>query len=637
MSVATAAQGPSPHRPELAPQAAQWLPGLALVLATLAFAPHALLPFESLKAATISGVAVVGLVAMAIHGRVPCWPRTLTVALLALIASLALSTMLAPHPAIALLGSANRGTGIATPLATLAIAWLALAASDRAWRIWLYAFAIAATVAVGYAWLQSQGLDPWQWVGLDTRRPASTLGTPALLATALALALAGCIKLWLVDDRRLALLLAVPLLFGLVLSGSRSGLLAAAAGCVLLLRLRFGLARVIAGGVLLLALVLAANPNLRARVLLTDADARASIDVRIAIWSDALDAIEHQPVVLRHDGASPDPRASTRWLHGYGPEHVELPISAVRSVQSARSDNPLRIELIDRAHHFALDSLLERGLLGLLATLALWATALHLALGLRWKLALAALAGALAAAAVATTFQPPLAVAAASCVAIATLILGTRSVPSPLAAAWLLVLGVELSLNVDSVIAQLCLALALAAAVRAAPDRGTWSLGPLAALLLLPLAALLLTHAGLYAHDEWRHRQDPRAATLSPARPLLLSLRELMTADRNLTTVNPRLQLALNHEPYAPRATLAHAVLLTRASLVDGPQLQHSARALLNNLGATPLAALYAADLALRAGDAKLKDEALARAALVLDNPASDPTLRRALADRRDR
>ncbi|MFO1493783.1 MAG: O-antigen ligase family protein [Lysobacterales bacterium] len=254
------------------------------------------------------------------------------------------------------LGSYARAQGwLALPaLGIVAMSAARLGPDQR--RMLRIAIAVLATLLAGYALLQRLGLDPIQWVGAAPLRPAATLSNANVLAGWLVLA-APITALCAWTERRLRALAAAALLLqlaGLWASGTRSGMLALLLAAMLVwawpsARRLWALALALP---LALALAIAARP--------------ASVQDRLQLWSAGAQAVVAAPLVdLR---GQIDPLAAWRLWIGYGPDQQAAPLQRALA-QQPRRDGAQDWQA-DRAHQGLLDLLLQYGVLGLLAAMA---------------------------------------------------------------------------------------------------------------------------------------------------------------------------------------------------------------------------------------------------------------------------
>jgi hypothetical protein len=303
--------------------------------------------------------------------QVPTEPRTRW-AMLAVVAAALGAGLLALEPSAALVGSQARAQGL---LIAAALIILALAASTctAAQRSLLYRrAALLGTVVSIYALLQRAGLDPVQWEAQSDHRPAATLGNATTLAGWLILLLPPSLLNLRSGGSRLWWIPIGLQLTALLLTESRSAVLALAlAGLVLWLvwnprQFRLGLP-------LLLMLLLGAVALAAWRP--------ASLHDRAYLWRSAAQAITDPHPVLDAQGRS-DRNPALRLWFGYGPDQQQAALDDVdRAGAGARSE--ALSWAADRAHQGLLDGLLETGLFGLLSSLILiWAVACALRRGL---------------------------------------------------------------------------------------------------------------------------------------------------------------------------------------------------------------------------------------------------------------
>jgi len=350
----------------------------------------------------------------------------LGIALLGLWCAEAASTALSVAPLTSLLGSYERAGGLATSSALLA---LALAAAGLTARGTTGAALLARSIGIGcfpaglYGLLQRAGLDPLPWTGDVVYRPTGPSGSSPLFAGYLAVALpfavasaAGVIASARAGARSAAetgavragpgapgpagakpgrlrfsctgpsiawLIVAATGFAGLLVSGSRGPLLA------------------LAGGTAIATATLAARHRKRAVAAVVIAASLASVGGVVALnRSDGVPAALSGWTLVERSGFALDPNKSTarvrRLLWRASAEAIAdapLRIPVGRGPETMGSawapyyppvlayDEP-RGWVPDRAHNLVLDRLFEAGLLGLMATVAVFGTALHTAFGL---------------------------------------------------------------------------------------------------------------------------------------------------------------------------------------------------------------------------------------------------------------
>lgn len=330
-----------------------------LTLLTLALIWSALMVWPGgSEAFKVAGVALAA-AAMIPWIRMPS-ERTTLWALLALMVTALGAAFLSLEPSAALLGSQARAQGL---LMSAALIVLALAASrcSEGQRQQLYrrAAILGAAVSV-YALLQRAGLDPIHWDAQPDHRPTATLGNASTLAAWLILLLPLSLLNLRSGARQLWWTPVILQLLALLLTESRSAVLALAlAGLLLWLvthprSLRLGLS-------LLLLLLMAAVALAAWRP--------ASLHDRAYLWRAAVHAITDPAPVLDAQGRA-DRHPALRLWFGYGPDQQQAALARVASAD-AQARPEASAWTADRAHQGVLDRLLEVGVFGLLSSLML--------------------------------------------------------------------------------------------------------------------------------------------------------------------------------------------------------------------------------------------------------------------------
>jgi O-antigen ligase len=281
-------------------------------------------------------------------------------------ASLALSAVYSTNPALSWFGSNWRRFGASEQVAVLLFAWLVatqISSRPESLRTILRAIAAAGLLAGIYGILQYSGVDPllpaaayhigegiWTIV-----RPPGTLGYVSyfanwlVMAAFLSLALAQLeTNKWL---RIAAYLAAAVCGFSMLLTGTRGAMLAAAAGCAVLLFTRaipFTRRAAVICGIAALALVAfyysPAGWNLHSRARWFVEDPRGG--ARLQLWRDSLAMSSH------------------RLTTGYGPEVFTAQFPYYESKRLAEAYPDFAHE---SPHNMFLDVLVAQGLPGLLA------------------------------------------------------------------------------------------------------------------------------------------------------------------------------------------------------------------------------------------------------------------------------
>ena len=386
---------------------AGWL--VALVVVPLYYNPFSAGMFDYDKTAVLRALALLMLAAwLALHtaraSRLPAWKQLRTTPLLSSVAVLIfatlLSTVLSIDPRLSFFGSLSRNNGTYTLLALLVVA-LAVGTALRqpAQQQRLIGTLLAASCVVSvHGIAQHFGLEPALWEYDLGLRIISTLGNPifagAFLGMAMPLTLACALPLWQARNARGFLYAALLALQSIALwwTGSRGPLLAALCGLGFMLLIQFRqagrrawalslLGTLAAGATFITVLNIPGGPLQQLRTaaplqrlanMLNSED--TSTSGRSRIWRGALRlAAARTPIRFATGGA--DALQSIRPLVGYGPETFGPAFELVYDNAIGRDVFP------DRAHNLLLDALVTCGLLGLTATLLLWASIL--ALGMR--------------------------------------------------------------------------------------------------------------------------------------------------------------------------------------------------------------------------------------------------------------
>jgi O-antigen ligase len=374
---------------------------LAIVISLpSAFNPFGVLAFEPLKASLLRCLALVGLVCWLIsrtfgetkRPRLLLSPPCLAVG--AVLAVTAASTVFSLNPSQSLFGSFQRGMGFLTVAAGAAVfivgadLWADPDARERG----ITAVVVGALLPCAYALVQRLGRDPVPWSDQFGGAPASTLGSPTFLSGYLVVVAPFC---WcrllrqgqkamrsnrIVPTVRYAayLTLSLVLPWVVVLTTIRGALLGLVAGALVFAWLaarelsapRRGLILLgSAGGLLTLTIVLAALatgsvPTVLDRFgTLTRAGSTSSASERLDLWSAALSAPLTDP---------------TRVAVGLGPEMQPAVFERSESVIRRSSS-----QIWDRAHNLVMDTWLVGGALGVLALIGLTATCVRITI--RWR------------------------------------------------------------------------------------------------------------------------------------------------------------------------------------------------------------------------------------------------------------
>jgi O-antigen ligase len=275
----------------------------------------------------------------------------------------AVATSFSTRPWFSLLGSNWRRMGLLTVLALCVFAVLAaahLSSKPAAQVTMLRALAIAAIIAAAYGILQYFDIDPLQAAAAYHAeagdsvivRPPGTLGHADYFGWWLAIALFCAVALARVDSglwRWLALLACVLSGVAIVLSGTRSAMLAVAAGFLWHPGRKQLLAGLLCAGLLLPFYFSPAGTRLRARVRWSSDEPIGG--ARPLLWRDSLHMAAARP-----------------WT-GFGPETFPAEFPRYQSLELARL---LPDFYHESPHNTALDALTSEGIPGLLITLG-WA------------------------------------------------------------------------------------------------------------------------------------------------------------------------------------------------------------------------------------------------------------------------
>lgn len=381
---------------------AGWL--AALVVVPLYYNPFSAGMFDYDKTAVLRALALLMLAAwLALHAarasRLPPWQQIRTTPLLAPVVVIILATLLSTafsiDPRLSFFGSLSRNNGTYTLLALLVVA-LAVGTELRqpAQQQRLIGTLLAASCVVSvHGIAQHFGFEPALWdydLGL---RIISTLGNPifagAFLGMAMPLTLACALPLWQARNARGFLYATLLALQSIALwwTGSRGPLLAAMCGVGFMLLIQFRqagrrawalslLATLAAGAIFITVLNIPNGPLQPLRTvaplqrlanMLNSND--TSTSGRSRIWRGALRLATARPPI-RFAAGGTDALQAVRPLLGYGPETFGPAFELVYDNAIGRDVFP------DRAHNLLLDALVTSGVLGLAATLLMWASIL---------------------------------------------------------------------------------------------------------------------------------------------------------------------------------------------------------------------------------------------------------------------
>jgi O-antigen ligase len=277
---------------------------------------------------------------------------------------LGLSALLSTNPALSWFGGNWRRLGVIEQCAILLLAWLVAAhTAGRPERVRtiLRGVAAAALVAGAYGILQYLGVDPllpasayhigegiWTIV-----RPPGTLGYVSYFANWLAMAAFLSLELARLEERRLprhaAYAAASVAICAMVLTGTRGALLAAVAGCAILLRAQVWRitrrAMAVGGCIAVVAILFYVSPagwNLHSRARWFREDPRGG--ARLELWRDTLAMSAH------------------RLPAGFGPEVFTSQFPHYESKQLAEAYPDFAHE---SPHNMFLDVLIGEGIPGL--------------------------------------------------------------------------------------------------------------------------------------------------------------------------------------------------------------------------------------------------------------------------------
>ena len=317
------------------------------------------------KVAVVVAAAALALVFCRIR-----WTRwTKILALQAMV--LALATLFSTHRWFSLYGSTWRRAGFFAELAVLVLA--AIEVPDL--RLWLRITVLASIPVALYAILQYFGIDPI----LDPAgyrfgegrymivRPPGTLGHAAYLATYLLYAIFAAAEMARRENARVwksaAIAASALAFFGMVSSGTRAALAGfVVAALFLLVRERVSRKTIFAAAGLLAALaafyVSPPGERLRARAFWSSEDPLGGS--RLRLWRDTIRMSFARPAA------------------GFGPETFSMEFPPRESVELARAYPDVYHE---SAHNIFLDALASKGVLGLLAMIAVAAYGLSIARG----------------------------------------------------------------------------------------------------------------------------------------------------------------------------------------------------------------------------------------------------------------
>ncbi|HXM59002.1 MAG TPA: O-antigen ligase family protein [Candidatus Dormibacteraeota bacterium] len=299
-------------------------------------------------------------------GRVTIRRTPLDIALLALIASAALSTLLAVNGTVAVFGAYLRYEGLLTIGTYCLLFWLvaqtlagprdvrAVVIALLASAYVLSLLAIAQSLLAGRTAVVETTLTFDGWTRAD-----ATFGSPTLLGTYLAMLLPLALREVVHSDsalaRALAANVALTMAAALLLTFTRGAWLGAAAGVAVALLpavRRFAAARgaAVAAGLGALALTVAAAAGAVPPVLATAGSRAASLltplqgtgGFRVAVWRDTLPLVAARPVA------------------GWGPDTFGLVHPMFRSAPTG---------VVDKAHSDLLQVAATQGLIGVAATL----------------------------------------------------------------------------------------------------------------------------------------------------------------------------------------------------------------------------------------------------------------------------
>ena len=363
----------------------------------------------------------------------------LTLPVLALMGTYAISTVTSVVPHLSVWGSYERSQGIYSTFSYIAIFAVMLHALKTRAQLerLLTAMVLTSLPVAAYGWLQHFNLDPFSWGADVTQRVASSMGNPIFIGAYLIMVLPITLGRWLnivsqilrtpdldpkgnaatdrprVDDSLNAAkdagnsphlvlaacytLIIVFQLLGIYWSGSRGpwlGLLAGVFAFFFLFGVRRRLTWVSAGSLSLsivgIAFLLVLNTSGSAlEPLKTAAPALGRLGsifseggtskARFLIWEGAVDLVSpHEPIGIgKYTDTFLNP---VRPYIGYGPEAMSVAYGKFYPPGLAHLD--ARNALLDRSHNEAFDSLVITGLVGFIAYITLFGSVFYS--GFRW-------------------------------------------------------------------------------------------------------------------------------------------------------------------------------------------------------------------------------------------------------------
>ncbi|MCB1626329.1 MAG: hypothetical protein KDI48_01290 [Xanthomonadales bacterium] len=279
-----------------------------------------------------------------------------------------LAAALALQPLPAWIGASERGLGLVDGLAWGVVVLGLLGRRELDSEAYAHLQTGLLLLGAALALVLLFELLPGAWVG-DWQRSAGPMGNASYSGSVLAPLLVLAFAHWRQcrrrgGEERFSRALFYLLLAGLISTGSRAALLAAALGALLWLlhqvpkrRSLLGWVALAGGLLVVLVMLLSWRP--------------ASVQIRSELWQAAWAGVHTKTPLPRWDGGSDGLAGARPWI-GYGQDNLEPALTLVRapvlnSLQARGFDT-----LADRSHNALLDRWLSNGLLGALPGLLLW-------------------------------------------------------------------------------------------------------------------------------------------------------------------------------------------------------------------------------------------------------------------------